>query len=325
MTIPKLGIDVDMTHFVVCLLFDDQTMRKRKFENNPSGFDELDRWLKCERVMAVMEATGRYGERLAEHLHKRGNTVAVVNPAFVARHKQALNRQNKTDPGDAQAIADYARCFETKLRAWKPLTPVIEQLRDVQGQIMLLKKTITAFRNRGGCGLRSEPVQASNAATIEHLERQLLVLEELREQLFDSLPELREIREILCGVPGIGEEVSAALAAKIRFEDFTSGRQLAVFLGCGSSQWQSGKQRKPGKQGKAGDKAMRSLVRQGAASAMRSAYYRPFVERLRKKGLKPKQIVGAVARKILVLAHAVVRKKQHFDRFYEHPLDKRVA
>lgn len=272
-----------------------------------------------------MEATGRYGEALAEYLFERDHKVVVANPAFIAAHKQSLNQHNKTDPTDAEAIADYARCFQDRLRLWEPLSPVHKRLRDVSSQIVLLRKTITAFTNKGKCGLVDEFVMESNTALVSHLQRELAKFESMREELFEQLPMLNELRHTIDEVPGIGPEIASALAVKIRFENFRSGRELACFTGSTSSEWRSGKQKKRGRQKKTGDRQLRSLLRTGAASAMRSRFYQPFVVRLRKKGLSKQQIVGAVARKMLLIAHALVRSNGHFDKFYQHPLAPKMA
>lgn len=327
-TKPILGIDVDMTYIVVHLLLSENKHRTHTFKNCKSGFEELSAWLVrmgADVVLACMEATGRYGENLAKYLHCHGHMVVVANPAFVSRHKQSLNQHNKTDPTDAEAICDYARCFEQKLRAWEPLNPLHERLRDVLGQIYLLTKTATAFSNRGGSGLNDESVRRSNEESLAHLRTQLEEMERLRDELFAQLPLLQEIREIVDQVPGIGPEISNALAAKVNFDNFPTGRELACFVGLASSEWKSGKQKRRGKQKKVGDRHLRSLVRQGAASAMRCSFYRDFIERLKRKGLNNKQIVTALARKMLLIAHALVRNKQPFDRFYEHPLSQKKA
>jgi len=322
LNLPILGIDVDKDFLVVFLMFDGGT-KLNQFNNNQTGIRSMVRWLKklgLETVLVCLEATGRYGELVARLLYEHGHKVCVVNPAWIARHKEALNRTNKTDPKDAEAIADYARCFSSKLRLWEPLDPNRLRLRDVVGQIQLLTKTITAFSNRGACGLEFDEVNCSNSATIDYLNERLEEMNQLRERLYDSLPELNEIRELLDSVPGIGHEIADALIVKVNFQDFESGRQLASYLGCASSEWKSGKQERKGKQKKTGDRGLRSLIRQGAASGLKSHFFHSFVQRLRNKGLSNGQIVGAIARKMLLIAHAVVRKKTYFDPLYLNPL-----
>jgi len=324
-TLPILGIDVDKEFLVVFLLANGGT-REHRFKNNKTGIDSMVRWFKThglEKVLVCLEATGRYGELVAETLFNLGHQVCVVNPAWISKHKEALNRTNKTDPLDAEAIADFARCFSHKLRLWEPLDPNRLALRDVVGQIHLLIKSITAFSNRGSCGLEFDEVARSNTDTIRVLRDQLKNMMQLREQLYDSLPTLSETRELLDGVSCIGPEIADALIVKVDFHRFKSGRQLACFLGCGSSEWKSGKQQKRGKQKKTGDRGLRALIRQGASAGLRSRFFRPFVERLRQKGLSNGQIVGAIARKMIMIAFAVVRHKRPFDPLYLHPLSKR--
>lgn len=329
MNLPIIGIDIDQEFFVACLLLGKKT-QTRKFKNMPSGFRELSAWLcrwDVKVALACMEATGRYGEKLAEYLHAQGHKVAVVNPAFICSHKSTLNKHNKTDPNDADAIADYARCFKTKLRLWEPKNPVHKALIDVVGQMHILKKTITAFSNRGGCGIDSEDVRELNEETLNHLKGQLEKLETLRDKLFDQLPALREVRKILISVPGIGGIIADSLSAKIDFANFRNGRDLSSFLGLGSREWKSGKQKRRGKQTKAGNPLIRSLLRMGAMAVAygEHSFFKEFADRLRKQGLEEPQILTAVARKIILIAHALVRKNQLFDCCFEHPLAKNAA
>lgn len=320
---PIVGLDIDQEFFVACLLDGGHT-RTRKFKNITSGFRDLITWLHkfgvVSKVFACMEATGRYGEKLAAFLHDDRHQVVVVNPSFISSHKVTLNRHNKTDPKDSEAIADFARCFQQRLRLWQPKSSKQQALLDVVGQMQLLKKTITSFTNRSVCGLETSSVLDSIRQTVQCLEAQLESMERLRDELYDELPELQDVREIIDSVPGIGEVSADLLAAKIDFSNFRNGRDLAAFLGLGSRTWQSGKQKRRGKATKAGDSRIRATLRMGAMAALyrENSFYLAFADSLRKRGLLEKQIITAVARKMILIAHACVRKKQLFDCCYEH-------
>lgn len=321
MIIPKLGIDIAKNNFVVYLL---DEKRKRSFSNNTDGFPELSNWLNSmsmTRVHACMEATGRYGEKLAAYLYSQGHKVSIVNPKFIKRHGEALNKQNKTDPNDAYVIAHYAQCFEP--REWQPRTTVQDELLDVVGQIAKVKKTRAAFLNRGQCGIRSSDVLKVNKELLAFLTKQLAKLDTLKDELLAKDQNLKKIAEIVDSAPGIGPEISVAMAAKIDFTKFRNGRKLACFLGLSPREWQSGEQKRRGKQTKAGDDQLRALLRMGAMSATYThPLYIEFAERLRQKGLKEGQILTAVARKMVMIAHALTRKQQLFDSCYVHPLAK---
>jgi transposase len=323
MILPKLGLDIGQDTFAACLLRDSKSP-KRSFANKENNFCVLSQWLNksgVSKVHACMEATGRYGYKLAKYLREQGHKVSIVNPKLVSKHREALNKQNKTDPNDAYVNAHYAKCFEPD--EWQPRSALREQLVDVSGQLNLLKKTVVALSNRGQCGLVSTDVIAINNETLAFLREQIVCLEKLRDSLLKQDQELEREVKIYDSVPGMGVECSTSLAAKIDWRSFRTGRELAYFLGLGSREWQSGKQKRKGKQTKTGDSGLRSVLRMGAMSATYTCpLYIQFAEGLRKKGLKEGQIITAVARKMVLIAHALLRKQQLFDCCYQHPLAK---
>ncbi len=315
-----IGLDIDQEFFVACLLIGER-QHTQKFDNNAGGFKTLSAWLKRLGVtvaLACMEATGRYGDKLALHLHTEKYKVAIVNPRFIASHKSTLNRQNKTDPKDAEAIADYARCFKQNIRMWQPKSQDHQALIDVIGHIAALQKMKTMNSNRLQSGIETPQVLDAIQRNLEHLEEELKEMEKLQKKLYASLPELAEVRKIAESVPGIGPVVSSLLAAKIDFANFKNGRDLAAFLGLSPREWQSGKQKRRGKVTKAGDKSIRANLRMGAMSVARNSFYGRFSERLEQQGLTNEQIFTAVARKLILIAHALIRKRQLFDCCYQH-------
>ena len=83
-----LGIDISKVSFDVVLLLPDNKIKTKKFSNTKSGFKLLEDWLKTcniniENIHACMEATGIYGEPLADFVYKINCTVNVVNPARI--------------------------------------------------------------------------------------------------------------------------------------------------------------------------------------------------------------------------------------------------
>src|SRR5512135_3070586 len=68
-----VGIDVAKNSLEVCLRGQDQTSH-RQFSNAPEGYQALDRWLRQHAAPALpvcLEATGQYGEGVAEFLHQQ--------------------------------------------------------------------------------------------------------------------------------------------------------------------------------------------------------------------------------------------------------------
>src|SRR5689334_24363052 len=106
-----LGIDIAKDTFAACLLT-ETTTASGSFANSADGLVKLDHWLKkrkASQVHACLEATGRYGEAPAEHLHAAGHTVSVINPARLKAFGQATLTRTKTDQTDAALLAEFCR------------------------------------------------------------------------------------------------------------------------------------------------------------------------------------------------------------------------
>ncbi len=126
-----LGIDIAKQKFDVALNW--KTRRRAKvFRNDAGGWQALLRWLKdlgIDQVHVCLEATGRYGDGLALHLHDAGHRVSVVNPAQIKHFGRVKLGRNKTDRADAALICDYCRLFEPA--TWAPPSAALRQLRDL--------------------------------------------------------------------------------------------------------------------------------------------------------------------------------------------------
>ena len=94
-----LGIDVAKAKFDVALLREGK-FRHKTLANTAEGFDALRDWLHAQdvaQVHACLEATGSYGDALAEWLFNTGHVVSVLNPAQVKDFARSLLTRNKTD------------------------------------------------------------------------------------------------------------------------------------------------------------------------------------------------------------------------------------
>ena len=125
-----LGVDVSKDKVDVALMDQKQALGSGSFANTSASFKKLSKWLSnkgAEEVWVCLEATGRYGEHLAEYFFKAGQPVSVVNPARIKKYAESQLRRNQNDQIDAVIIADFCRTQEPPL--WRPPTP---QKRDLQ-------------------------------------------------------------------------------------------------------------------------------------------------------------------------------------------------
>lgn len=315
MTIFYLGIDIAKDKFDVCLLHDDQKW-SGVFTNDKSGFCKLDKWLTKRvngKLWACMEATGRYGENLALHLHQVGYRVSVVNPARIKHYARSQMRRNKTDQLDAAVIADF--CRSQKTHEWHPPTEAELTLKQLVNRLNSLVTDQTREKNRLQAGALADPVQASIEAHLAFLDEQIELVETQIQNHIDLHSDLKHKQTLLESIPGIGKKTSAILIAEMPNPKHLSGKQMAAYAGLTPEQLSSGNyRRQQDKLSKLGRVSLRTALYMPALSAMR---YNPITQalaqRLREKGKRPMTIVAAVMRKLLILAYGVIKSGQPFD------------
>src|SRR5215475_8984261 len=113
-----VGIDVSKDQLDVGVL-DGAAREHAKFANDTDGFVKLVRFLKKRRrknVQVCLEATGHYGEGVADFLQQASYRVSVVNPARIKGYADSQLSRNKTDKLDAYLIADFCRTQPPEVR-----------------------------------------------------------------------------------------------------------------------------------------------------------------------------------------------------------------
>jgi transposase len=318
-----LGIDIAKDTFEAHLLR-DKAVARGSFANAPAGFVKLDHWLKKHKAAAVhacLEATGRYSEALAEHLHAGGHTVSVINPARLKAFGQATLTRTKTDQSDAALLADF--CRRQQPAAWTPPAPEKRALRDLVRRRESLLQLRQQEANRLSSGETSPVVQASLTAVLAVLDAQLAAIEQAIHAQIQAAPDLRRQHQLLDSIPGIGSTTAAALLGEIDFGAYPSARQLAAQAGLTPRQRQSGTSvhGKP-RLSKQGASQLRKILFLPAVVATRhNPIVRAFADRLKARGKAKMAIVGAAMRKLLHLCYGVLKTGLTFDPNYlpKHP------
>ncbi len=321
MTLPVLGIDIAKETFEVALRV-EEGVRQGTFANDLPGYRKLADWLKkrkAEQVHACLEATGRYGEDLAQFLFESGHTVSVVNPLKIRAHATSQMARNKTDRLDAQLIADF--CAKHRPPAWTPPAPEIRELQELVRQYDNLQATRQQVRNRLAAGLKSVVVQDQLKEQLAFIEHQI---EELKRRLREHIqrhPQLKQRQDLLESINGIGEITAAKLQALDlpRFED---ARAVAAYAGVHPRQYTSGTSvRRKSKLCKLSDPALRKALYLPAVSAQRfNPVVRQFCARLAARGKCKMAVIGAAMHKLLTLAYGVLKSGKPFDPNYALPV-----
>lgn len=327
MTTPYLGIDVSKDSIDVAIYHSDDNRnehyRHANFSNNKDGFRRLLKWLKkhkAQRCHAALEATGRYGELLAEYLYEKKHPVSILNPASIKKYRESRIGRNKTDREDAALIAHY--CATQTPHLWQPPAPHIRELQEMSRRLDALKTSRTRERNRLQSGLRSDVVIIDVEANIAFLNQQVKLLEQAIQDHIDRHPDLSEQVDLLRSIPSIGTVTAVGIISEVPdVSRFNSASQMAAYAGLTPSHKHSGRDNySNGKLLKIGNRRLRSLFFMPQKTARRcNPIIAKLVERLQKANKQPKTIRGAIMRKLCVLAYGVLKTKTPFDPNYVNP------
>jgi len=316
MTLPTLGLDIAKAKFDAALLQNDQ-LKQHVFSNDSKGFRQLAKWLtkaKATQVHACMEATGTYGEALAQFLYAAQHTVSIVNPVMVKGFAHSELLRTKTDKIDAALLARF--CLKQSPRAWTPPPPEIRELQALLRGLESLNQMHQMEANRASSGILSPTVQASVQATLEFLEQEI---RNIKKQIHDHMerhPDLKRQRDLLDSIPGIAEQTAAMLLAEFRdIPSFESACEMAAFAGLTPKHHQSGSSvHGKSRLDKMGSARIRKALYMPAIVALRyNAVIQTFGERLRTAGKHSLVIIAAAMRKLIHLAYGVLKSGQAFD------------
>jgi len=299
-----LGIDVGKADFH-CALLSDGRSKPNSFPNSQKGFERLRSWLRnrgVDRVHACLEATGGWSEELALFLQEQGHVVSLVNPMAIKSFGQSELSRTKTDKADAALIARY--CSAMQPRLWEPPSPSQRRLQRLGRRRTALVEMRTQEHNRlEGPGIAE--VRDSLEKSIAFLESQIADIDREIASVISNDPDLRNKRDLLESIPGIGERVASTLLGELpQLTEFRNGKALAAFVGLCPREFRSGSSVSTSWLSKMGNPHVRRVLYMPAISAMRcNPILKDFSARLRARGKRTKQIIAAVMRRMLVLAY----------------------
>lgn len=314
-----VGIDIAKDKFDICLLDPQQQAHSECLPNTKSGINKLHRWLKklgANDAHICLEATGIYGELLAETLYQRGYTVSVVNPARIKAYAKSQMRRNKTDTLDAVLIADYCRTQQPP--AWQPASSELKELRALARHRDDLKQELQRTKNRLDAQTASIAVAQQLRAQIDFLTKQMDETEQLMREHMKRFPQFKEQRDLLTSIPGLGDITACLFITELgdlrRFNDV---REIVVFTGLNPRQYQSGKKQVSQGISRMGRASLRtSLYMLAIVAKQHNPVLKAFAQRLQQRGLTGKQIIVAVMRKLIHLAYGVLKSGRAFDPNY---------
>jgi transposase len=316
---PVLGIDVSKDTLDVVLL-KGESRAHGSFANSKAGHVRLVQWANAQYVgemRACLEATGQYGDGVAEYLYQSGFGVSVVNPARIKRYGDSKLHRNKTDKADAALIAEF--CYKENPLLWVPAPSHLKQLRQMVRRLDDLQKNYQQERNRQKSGVTDSWVLEDIQDHLSELKRRIQTLKKAIYRVIKEIPELKENFDLLVSILGIGDLTAAKLLAEIGdFSCFEDAPQLVAYAGLNPKGVRSGSSvHKKTRISKEGRPCIRSILYLPAVVARHhNPIIRAFCDRLAERNLPKMAITAAAMRKLLHLAFGVLKHHKPFDPNY---------
>ena len=260
----------------------------------------------CKRV--VVESTSKISKRFARALKatKRFPPTIIVNPARSKAYLVSIGVRDKTDPIDAACLALYgARC---DLSAPRELSQTEEKLRELNR----LRETTIADRTKWENRLEEaddKDVRAHMRKTIDVMNKDVRKIDaEIRATLADE-PVLSQQVQWLKKITGIKAVVATTLVAELGDLSCYSRGEIVSRAGLYAKKFISGTSvYRPARLACGGGGRVRRVLYMAATSLFNSkGALRLYIDENIEKGHKKMQIIGALMRKLLLIARAVVK------------------
>lgn len=294
-----VGVDVAKSELQIFL------HRAFKLPNTPAGHRQfLQRLRRHYPVQVILEATGGYERGLLAACHQHQIPVSRVEPGRVRHFARAQGQRAKSDPIDAQILAQFGQACQPSLTP--PPAPQQQHLAQLIRRRKQLQEWLLAEENRQD--QFSLPQLRRQAATLRGcLTRQLRALEKEITQHLQTPSALATQAQRLQQVQGVGPLTAATLLAELPELGQLDRRQVAALAGVAPHERSSG--RWQGQRHIGGGRAVvrRSLYMAALVAARHNPILSRFYQRLRSKGKPPKVALTALMRKLITLLNHLLK------------------
>jgi len=297
-----VGIDVSKHHLDV---FDGGRL-ERVANTQESVAALVGRW---HGSFVLFEATGRYDACLRKVLEAEGIQFARVNPARARDFTRATGRLAKTDAIDARMLAAMAQSLLfARERRSDPEREALARAHKRRDQLVHVRKQERTRLTECDDG----ELRADIEDHIRWLDQQIARWDAEIDRPVRQSAALTQSASRLRSIPGIGPVAAATLLALVPELGSLSPKKIAALVGLAPFNVDSGQFRGI-RRIKAGRKRVRDALYMAAVAAARcNPRLKAVYVRLRSAGKPAKLALIAVARKLAVIANAVLRDQTHF-------------
>jgi transposase len=285
------------------------TSVRKRFANTLEGIAEFVAWVRpvaAERI--VFESTGPYQMAAVAALLAEGLPAVVVNARQVRDFAKAMGYLAKTDKIDAGVIAHFGEVATTTVR---PLESEeirnLRELYDRRGQLVHMLAMEKNQRHSATVARASAKVLQSIDKHIDYLEKQIRDLEQRMDRLIENSATFQARNEILQTITGIGPQVSRTLLIHLPELGQYTRQKITALAGLAPFNDDSG-DHVGQRHIRGGRNKVHVGMYQAAIAAIRHCpRMKAVYAALKARGKASRVAIIAIARKILVLANAMIR------------------
>jgi transposase len=311
---PIAGIDISSTALDVAVLGADGKFTAFSFDNTKAEARKLSRKLaKMGVALVVLEATGGYELVAMTALTVAAIPVARVNPRRVRSFANGIGRLAKTDPIDARVLARFGELA-------RPRVTTLPSAEEAQLKALALRRRqlvdLRVAEKNHRVMAREKSIIRSIEAMITALSKQIDAVETAIAELIAESEVMRDRRDLLDSVPGIGPVTIAAVIADLPELGDCSTRELKALVGVAPFNSDSG-----GIKGQRHIQGGRASLRQALFMAAQTGYrhnpvIKTFYERLKGNGKSHKAAIIACVGKLVSIMNAIIKTETPFNKNY---------
>lgn len=324
-----IGVDISKPWFDASLMVVKvglkQPLVTERFDNNTTGINSFDKWLKKHSVsydkntLVVMENTGIYHRHLWAFCSARDLPLYIGNAADI-KWSFGITR-GKNDKIDSMRLCNYAHKHSDELKLTPPLNKKLILLKDlVASRTMLLSKvnSIKAHLRElkeVNDKLIQKQMEQIHKTAVEGLLKSIKSVEAAILKLIREDQSVLANYELLKTVPGIGHITAVYLiCCTNNFSAKLSGKQLACYAGVVPFEHSSGVSIKGrNRVHRMANKDLKKLLHMAALSCIQNyPEFKVYYERKKAEGKHSMSVINAVRNKIVLRVVAVVNKQRPY-------------
>jgi len=277
------------------------------------GHKKLIDWIGIGVKCVVFEPTGSYHRQLEQTLVLAQLPAIKVNPKKARYFAKAFGKLAKTDKVDALMLAQMGAHLPQTRRDLP--TAALQNLKELACARRSAVKDKVALKNR--LHKTQQPLlKRQYKAMLKLIERPIKDIDQLIENLIRQDQTMKQRFELLTSIPGIGKATAMTLLIEMPELGTLDEKQAAALAGLAPITRQSGQWR-----GHAfiqgGRRHIRQTLYMPALVALQHCHkIKQKYQTLIDNGKPPKVAITAIMRKLLVIANAIIKNQQKWEK---HP------